>query len=206
MNPSIMAGGFVHTVPEKLYEYFARPLTNITVIFILILMCANTYMFKRLWKIRAKDYMIIINLATLGLYTFMSVISAVLVSRLGPHGSLKGDYCDFNYMAFPIISFYIVAAVNVIYFVVNLFIKLKKDKEEQDAIKRGYFAETDEDDKKSDESETKHENKVNSSINFDISSFAQNIKDKIDLGGVKDKVNEISDSVKDLINKKSNED
>ena len=24
MNPGVMAAGFVHTVPEKLYEYFAK--------------------------------------------------------------------------------------------------------------------------------------------------------------------------------------
>ena len=117
MNPDFVAAGFVHTIPEKLYEYFMQPLTNITVILVLVIMCANTYMFKKLWKIRTKDYMIIINMLTLGIYLFMGIISAVLVSRLGPHGKISIDDCDKLYMTIPRVIFFIVAAINIVYFV-----------------------------------------------------------------------------------------
>ena len=201
MNPGFMAAGYVHTIPEKLVEYFAKPFTNLFVIFVLVIMFANTYMFKKLWKIKAKDYMIVINIVTIGIYVFMAVISAVLVSRLGPHGNLKGDDCDLGYMFIPRICFYVVSAINILYFVINLFTKLKKDKYEQDTIKRGYFAEENEETGDEEGSEKLEDKKSN--INLDISSIAKNIKDKIDLESVKDKVSEFTDNVRDLINKKN---
>ncbi len=141
MNPQYVAANEVHTIPEKLSEYLIEPFTNFGILICLIIMFANIYMFRKLWKIKRRDYIEVINLFTIGIYIVFSIISAVLVSRLGPHGVLLEDDCDKAYMTFPRALFSIVIAINIIYFVINLVTKLKKDKEYSENVKRGYFAE-----------------------------------------------------------------
>ena len=141
MNPQYMSASFVHTVPEKLSEYFIYPFTNIFIIISLVMMFANVYMFRKLRKIKKRDYIEVLNLFTIGIYIVFSIISSVLVSRLGPHGTLMTDDCDRIYMIIPRTLFVFVAIVNVIFFVVNILTKLKKDKEYKETNERGYFAE-----------------------------------------------------------------
>lgn len=196
MNPEYIAANLVHTIPEKLSEYFLEPFTNFAVIICLIIMFANIYMFRKLWNIKRRDYMLVTNIATIGIYIVFGIISAVLVSRLGPHGTLTIDDCDKMYMFIPRTLFTIVTVINIIYFIINLVTKLKKDKEYNETVKRGYFAE--------DNRELETEEKEKQSTNhIDISSLVGNIKEKIDIDEIKDKVNNITENVKDIINKKS---
>jgi len=196
MNPEYIAAHLVHTIPEKLSEYFLEPFTNFGIIICLIIMFTNIYMFRKLWKIKRRDYMLITNIAAIGTYIVFGIISAVLVSRLGPHGTLTIDDCDKIYMLIPRTFFIIVAVINIIYFIINLVTKLNKDKEYNETLKRGYFAE-DNREIETEEKETKNTNHI------DISSLVGNIKEKIDIDEIKDKVNNITEDVKDIINKKS---
>lgn len=198
MNPQYMAAGFVHNIPGKLSEYFLNPFTNILVIISLIAMLANVYMFRKLRKIKKRDYIEVINLFTLGIYAVFSIISSVLVSRLGPHGNLYKDDCDYMYMILPRTLFMIVATLNVIYFVINIITKLIKDKEYDETVKRGYFAE----DKKREKANEDKE-KAN---HINRKSFIDNIKDKFDMDEVKDKVNNITEDIKEIINSKLKKD
>ena len=195
MNPEYIAANLVHTIPEKLSEYFLEPFTNFIVIFCLTMMFANVYMFRKLRNIKARDYMLVINIVTIGIYSVFGIISAVLVSRLEPHGTLTLDDCDKTYMFIPRTLFVIVSVINSIYFIVNLITKLKKDKEYNETVKRGYYAEENHL-RQTEDKENKHTNHI------DMSSFVDNIKEKIDIEGIKDKVNHITEDVKDIINSK----
>jgi len=199
MNPEFIAANYVHTVPQKLEEYFIEPFYNISIILILVIMFTNVYMFRKLRKIRKRDYIEVVNLFTLGIYAIFSIISAILVSRLGPHGKLAVDDCDKLYMFIPRMLFIIVAIVNIIYFVINIVTKLKKDKEYKETEERGYFAE----EKTREEIEEKHSNQHN---HIDASSFIDNIKEKFDMDSIKDKVNNITEDIKEIINSKLNKD
>lgn len=203
MNLEYVAAGFVHTIPDKLSEYFLEPLTNIFTILILIIMFANTYMLRKLWKIKTKDYITLINTITLGIYSVISIISAVLVSRLGPHGKVAADECDFTYMVIPRGLFCIVAIINVLYFITNIFTKVKKDKEYKETVERGYYAEeTSNKFTTEDDSQPKSVNQRN--IIHNISSFAEDIKEKVDFDSIRDKVSQVTEDVKDLINNRNN--
>ena len=196
MNPSYIAASITHTVQEKLTEYLITPFTNLFVILILIIMFVNIYMFRKLWKMKKRDYMLITNVTVIGIYAVFSVISAVLVSRLGPHGTLKADDCDTLYMFIPRTLFVITAVVNIVYFIVNIYIKLKKDKEYEETVKRGYYAEEKESIEDDDEpKERKH---------IDLSGFSENIKEKIDTDSIKEKVDSAVETVKSFIDKKVN--
>lgn len=197
MNPEFVAASYVHTVPEKLTEYFVEPWTDFGIVLILIIMFANIYMFRKLRKIKRRDYIEIVNLFTIGIYSVCSIISAILVSRLGPHGKLVADDCDKIYMFFPRTLFTIVAIVNVICFVINIWTKLKKDKEYKKAKERGYFAE---------ETSEKKEKQTEAHNHIDTSSFIDNIKEKFDMDGIKDKVNNITDDIKEIVNSKIKKD
>ena len=199
MNPEFVAATYIHTVPEKLAEYFIKPFTNIGIILILVIMFANIYMFKKLRKIRRRDYVEVVNLFTIGIYSMFSIISAILVSRLGPHGTLTTDDCDNIYMFIPKTLFLVIAILNIIYFVINIITKLKKDKEYKDAEERGYFAE----EKAIEKTEEKQSETHN---NIDISSFIDNIKEKIDMDSIKDKVNNITEDIKEMVNSKIKKD
>lgn len=205
MNPEYIAAGFVHTIPERLSEYFLEPLTNIFIILILIIMFANTYMLRKLWKIKTKDYITLVNVITLGIYSVMSIISAVLVSRLGPHGKVALDDCDKLYMTIPRVLFWIVAIVNIVYFIVNICTKARKDKEYEKTIERGYYAE-EETSSVDDKNEVKSSEEKNINIMDSILSFTENIKERVDLEEIKDKINQVTEDVKDLINKKNDKD
>ena len=200
MNPEYIAAGFVHTIPERLSEYFLEPLTNIFIILILIIMFANTYMLRKLWKIKTKDYMTIINIVTVGIYSVMAIISSVLVSRLGPHGKVALDDCDKAYMSIPRLLFIVVAIINIIYFIVNICTKAKKNKEYKETLERGYYAEdtTNDDYEKTEKKSSEHKNIMDS-----VSSLAEEIKEKVDFDGIKDKVSQVTEDVKELINKKN---
>lgn len=195
MNPSYIAASITHTVQEKLTEYLITPFTNLFVILILVIMFVNIYMFRKLWKMKKRDYMIITNVTVIGVYAVFSVISAVLVSRLGPHGTLKADDCDTLYMFIPRALFVITAVVNIVYFIVNICIKLKKDKEYEETIKRGYYAE---ESIKEDDDEPKERKHI------DLSGFSENIKEKIDTDSIKEKVDSAVETVKSFIDKKVN--
>ena len=195
MNPSYIAASITHTVQEKLTEYLITPFTNLFVILILVIMFVNIYMFRKLWKMKKRDYMIITNVTVIGVYAVFSVISAVLVSRLGPHGTLKADDCDTLYMFIPLALFVITAVVNIVYFIVNICIKLKKDKEYEETIKRGYYAE---ESIKEDDDEPKERKHI------DLSGFSENIKEKIDTDSIKEKVDSAVETVKSFIDKKVN--
>ena len=195
MNPSYIAASITHTVQEKLTEYLITPFTNLFVILILVIMFVNIYMFRKLWKMKKRDYMIITNVTVIGVYAAFSVISAVLVSRLGPHGTLKADDCDTLYMFIPRALFVITAVVNIVYFIVNICIKLKKDKEYEETIKRGYYAE---ESIKEDDDEPKERKHI------DLSGFSENIKEKIDTDSIKEKVDSAVETVKSFIDKKVN--
>lgn len=198
MNPQYMAAGFVHTVPEKLSEYFLEPFTDVFVVISLIAMITNIYMFRKLRKIKKRDYIEIINLFTIGIYAVVSIISSVLVSRLGPHGNLYKDDCDYIYMIFPKALFMIVAIINVIYFVINIVTKFKKDKEYKETVERGYFAEERKrEETYEDKEKTNHINGM---------SFIDNIKDKIDMDKIKDKISNIAEDAKEMINSKLKKD
>lgn len=186
MNPEYMAAGITHTIPEKLFEYFAYPLTNIFIILILVIMFANPYMLRKLWRIKTKDYITVLNVIAIGIYCVVSVISAVLVSRLGLHGTLAADDCDKMYMMIPRGLFVIAAVINIIEFVMGIISKVNKDKEYEENVKRGYFAEED--------------NKRQKTVDF------KNILDSISslTEDVKDKVNQVTEDVKDLINNRNN--
>lgn len=190
MNPEFVAANYVHTIPEKLTEYFVSTLSNFFVILILIIMFANIYMFRKLRKIWKKDYIEVINIFTIGIYIMFSILSAILVSRLGPHGTLTVDDCDKVYMFIPKTLFTLVAAVNIIYFVINIITKLKKDNEYKENEERGYFAE------KEIGEETK-ERKLNIHNHIDVSSVIDNIKDK---------VSDITEDIKEMVNSKLNKD
>ncbi len=196
MNPEYLAASTVHTIPEKLEEYFLLPFTNFLVILIIIIMFSNVYMFRKLWKIKSKDYITLINLITIGIYVVFGIISSVLVSRLGPHGTLRADDCDTVYMFIPRAMFVIVSIINIIYFIINIFTKLKKDKEYKETLERGYFAE----ENKNDTNEDSENHKTN---NVNIPSFIDNIKEKVDIDEIKSKVNHVTENVKDLINRKN---
>lgn len=195
MNPSYIAASITHTVQEKLTEYLITPFTNLFVIFILIIMFVNIYMFRKLWKMKKRDYMLITNVTVIGVYAVFSIISAVLVSRLGPHGTLKADDCDTLYMFIPRALFVITAVVNIVYFIVNICIKLKKDKEYEETVKRGYYAE---ESIKEDDDEPKERKHI------DLSGFSENIKEKIDTDSIKEKVDSAVETVKSFIDKKVN--
>ena len=195
MNPSYIAASITHTVQEKLTEYLITPFTNLFVILVLVIMFVNIYMFRKLWKMKKRDYMIITNVTVIGVYAVFSVISAVLVSRLGPHGTLKADDCDTLYMFIPRALFVITAVVNIVYFIVNICIKLKKDKEYEETIKRGYYAE---ESIKEDDDEPKERKHI------DLSGFSENIKEKIDTDSIKEKVDSAVETVKSFIDKKVN--
>lgn len=195
MNPSYIAASITHTVQEKLTEYLITPFTNLFVILILVIMFVNIYMFRKLWKMKKRDYMIITNVTVIGVYAVFSVISAVLVSRLGPHGTLKADDCDTLYMFIPRALFVITAVVNIVYFIVNICIKLKKDKEYEETIKRGYYAEGSIKEDDDEPKERKH---------IDLSGFSENIKEKIDTDSIKEKVDSAVETVKSFIDKKVN--
>lgn len=195
MNPSYIAASITHTVQEKLTEYLITPFTNLFVILILVIMFVNIYMFRKLWKMKKRDYMIITNVTVIGVYAVFSVISAVLVSRLGPHGTLKADDCDTLYMFIPRVLFVITAVVNIVYFIVNICIKLKKDKEYEETIKRGYYAEESINEDDDEPKERKH---------IDLSGFSENIKEKIDTDSIKEKVDSAVETVKSFIDKKVN--
>lgn len=191
MNPEFIAANYVHTIPEKLTEYFIEPFTDFRIVLALIIMFANVYMSRKLRRIKRRDYLEIINLFTVGIYCVCSIISAVLVSRLGPHGKVAVDLCDAKYMTIPIILFIIVSIINVVCFIINIITKLKKDKECAETIERGYFAE-----EKTYEEKNHHVN----------ASFLGNIKDKIDIDGVKDKVTSITEDIKEMVNSKIKKD
>ena len=186
MNPSYIAASITHTVQEKLTEYLITPFTNLFVILILVIMFVNIYMFRKLWKMKKRDYMIITNVTVIGVYA---------VSRLGPHGTLKADDCDTLYMFIPRALFVITAVVNIVYFIVNICIKLKKDKEYEETIKRGYYAE---ESIKEDDDEPKERKHI------DLSGFSENIKEKIDTDSIKEKVDSAVETVKSFIDKKVN--
>lgn len=196
MNPEFIAADYTHTIPEKLNEYFIKPFTDFRIVLVLIIMFANVYMFRKLRKIKKRDYIEIINLFTLGIYTVISIISAVLVSRLGPHGKVAVDLCDAKYMTIPIILFILVAILNTIYFVINIVTKLKKDKEYKEVEERGYFA----------EEKTREEKQFEERNHIDVSSFIDNIKDKMDMESIKDKVNNITEDIKEMVNSKIKKD
>ena len=204
MNPEYVAANFVHTIPEKLTEYLLEPFTDIFVILVLIIMFANMYMLKKLWKIKARDYITILNVLTLCVYISVSIISAVLVSRLGPHGVLAKDECDKFYMILPRALFLITAIINVIECIMNIFTKIKKDKEYKETVERGYFAEettNENNEKKETENKSQSANKLN--IVDNITSFAEELKDRIDIDGIKSKVNQGIEDLKELINKRN---
>ena len=203
MNPEYISAGITHTIPEKLFEYFVTPFTDWYVVLMLIIMFANMYMLKKLRKIRARDYITLINIITLGIYFVFSIISAVLVCRLGPHGNLKLDLCDSKYMLFPILLFYLVGVINIIECIVNVVTKIKKDKKYNETMQRGYYAE--ENERYSDDEEESNSASQKNIIDS-ISSFAENVKEKINVDGIKDKVNQVTEDVKDLINNKNNKD
>lgn len=186
MNPQYISAGFIHTVPGKLMEYFVYPFTNISIIISLVMMFANVYMFRKLRKIKKRDYIEVLNLFTIGIYIVFSIISAVLVARLGPHGTLTLDDCDKGYMFIPKTLFIVVAIVNVIFFIVNILTKLKKDKEYRKTNERGYFA----------------EEKTSEDIEEHGGNFIDNIKNKFDVDEIKDKVNNITEDIKNIINSK----
>lgn len=195
MNPGYVAASITHTVQGKLTEYLITPFTNLFVILILIIMFVNIYMFRKLWKMKKRDYMLITNVTVIGVYAVFSVISAVLVSRLGPHGTLKADDCDTLYMFIPRALFVITAVVNIVYFIVNICIKLKKDKEYEETVKRGYYAE---ESIKEDDDEPKERKHI------DLSGISENIKEKIDTDSIKEKVDSAVETVKSFIDKKVN--
>lgn len=195
MNPQYIAAGFVHTIPNKLGEYFIGPFSNILVILSLIIMFSNIYMFRKLRKIKFRDYIELANVITIGIYIVFAVISAVLVSRLGPHGNLYIDDCDLKYMFIPRTLFVIVAIINVICFVINIVTKIMKDNKEKETISRGYYAEEN-------ENRQTNENKRNENV----SSFIDNIKQKIDVDVIKDKVNSVTEDIKDMVNSKIKKD
>lgn len=199
MNPEFVAANYVHTIPEKLSEYFMEPFTNFIVILILVIMFTNIYMFRKLRKIRKRDYIEVLNICTLGIYAVFAIISSVLVSRLGPHGTLTVDNCDKVYMLIPKTLFSIVAIINVIYFVINIITKLKKDKEYKETEARGYFAE-ERTSKETEEKEEKYRNSIN------VTSFIDNIKEKIDVDEIKDKVSNITENIKEIVNSKTKKD
>lgn len=192
MNPEFVAISITHTVGEKLSEYFIEPFTNVGILFILVVMITNSYMFKKLRKIKSNDYIIIINMITISIYCICSAISAVLVSRLGPHGMLKTDDCDTMYMAFPRLLFIIVSIINIACFVINIVNKIKKDKEYKETIERGYFAE---------EQNNNNFKQTKEKSHIDLSSYVENIKENIEDLEIKDKVNKVTESVKYLVNK-----
>lgn len=195
MNPSYIAASITHTVQEKLTEYLITSFTNLFVILILVIMFVNIYMFRKLWKMKKRDYMLITNVTVIGVYAVFSVISAVLVSRLGPHGTLKADDCDTLYMFIPRALFVITAVVNIVYFIVNICIKLKKDKEYEETVKRGYYAE---ESIKEDDYEPKERKHI------DLFGMSENIKEKIDTDSIKEKVDSAVETVKSFIDKKVN--
>lgn len=199
MNPEYISAGIVHTVSERLYAYFLTPLTNILIVFVLIIMIVNGYMFKKLRKIKTKDYMTVVNMITLGVYFVFSVITSVLVSRLGPHGTLAVDDCDKTYMFVPRTLFIVVAIVNVVYCIIDVVTKIKKDREYKETEERGYYTERQEANDEQEDYLKRHEMKASG---IDLNSFAENIKSKIDIDKVKNKVNEFTENVKDMINKK----
>ena len=191
MNPQYIAAGFVHTIPDKLGEYFIEPFSNILVILSLVIMFSNVYMFRKLRKIKYRDYIELANLITIGIYIVFAIISAVLVSRLGPHGNLYVDDCDLKYMFLPRTLFIIIAIINVICFVINIITKIVKDNKEKEVVARGYYA---------DENETRQTNE--DKRNENISSFIDNIKQKIDIDVIMDKVNSVTEDIKDRVNSK----
>ena len=196
MNPSYVAASITHTVYEKLTEYLVTPFTNIFFILVIIIMFVNAYMFRKLWKIKKRDYMLISNIVVIGIYFVFSVMSAILVSRLGPHGTLKADDCDKMYMLIPRTLFIITAVINLIYFIINIYTKLKKDKEYEETLKRGYYAEKEE---RPEIEETPKEKK-----HIDLSSISGNIKEKIDTESIKEKLDDAVETVKSFIDKKGN--
>lgn len=193
MNPSYVAADITHTVPERLSAYLISPLTNLLVIVTLVIMFVNVYMFRKLWKMKKRDYMLVTNIIVIGIYIVFSIISSVLVSRLGPHGTLTKDDCDYIYMLIPRVLFLITAFINIIYFISNICVKYKKDKEYEETVKRGYFAE-----------ETREEKQPKEEKHFDLSSVTENIKEKIDVEEIKEKVSDFTENIKEVINKKVN--
>ena len=196
MNSQYIAAGFVHTIPNKLGEYFIEPFSNILIILSLIIMFSNIYMFRKLRKIKFRDYIELANIITIGIYIVFAVISAALVSRLGPHGNLYIDDCDLKYMFIPRTLFVIVAIINVICFIINIVTKVKKDKEYRETQERGYFA----------EERTDEEKQIQAHNHINVSSFIDNIKEKIDVDGIKDKVNSVTEEIKDMVNIKKDKD
>lgn len=193
MNPSYIAASITHTVPERLTTYLISPLTNLLVIFALVIMFVNVYMFRKLWKMKKRDYMLVANVTVICIYVVFSIITAVLVSRLSPHGTLTKDDCDSVYMFIPRMLFLITAGINVIYFIANIYTKFKKDKEYEKTVQRGYYAE-----------ETREEKQPKEEKHFELSSVTENIKEKIDVEKIKEKVNNLTENVKEIINNKIN--
>lgn len=203
MNPDYVFAGSTHTISEKLVEYLIEPFSSISVILIIIVMFSNTYILRKLWKIKEKDYVTLLNIITLGIYVSMSIISAVLVSRLGPHGTLNIDDCDTKYMFLPKILFNIVAVINIIVFIIGMFTKIQKNIEYNKTVKRGYYAEAKEKDINN-EKKTKPNPKNEKSMLDSIALFIKKQAEKIDEQKIKEKVNQFANILRNLINRIGN--